>query len=410
MPYRVMVILFILVWLLSGCQIRAASTEPVVPTDLPGSLASAIPATEPESTEAPTQETPPVTATLTSILPEENEKLVWAYTETDVYRSTDGGQSWQKVTPSGLQENLNAAGEQFGVTLMADFSDENFGLTVISQVNQALIYRTEDGGKTWEESVLSYAEDVQGIVSVDTLDGQYGWLLVSRGLGAGNEWVDLYHTQDGGVSWSHLAWSSTEADPYGSIPSGGLKSGIRFSDPRSGWIAGSAPIDAVYLLHSQDGGQTWQPYHLPLPDGVAFSGPASPPIFFDELQGVLTVGVYTVTDEPGLVFFWTEDGGQNWQPSAVLEGRFTAQDWVDPQHGFVVEANDYNQTKLLATQDGGLTWEAYPIQMAMVSRMEFVTAQAGWAICGSKDAPGQGCAGELYQTVDGGRSWEIVSP
>jgi photosystem II stability/assembly factor-like uncharacterized protein len=237
-----------------------------------------------------------------------------------------------------------------------------------------------------------------------------GWLLVTRGLGAGNEWVDLYHTQDGGVSWSHLAWSNTEADPYGSIPSGGLKSGISFSDRHSGWIAGSAPIDAVYLLRSLDGGQTWQPYPLSLPEEVAVSGPSSPPIFFDEQQGVLAVGVYTVTDAPGLVFFWTQDGGETWQPSPVLEGRFTAEDWVDSQHGFVAEANDYNQTRLLVTQDGGVTWDAYPIQLAMVSKMEFISAQVGWAMCGSKDAPGQGCAGELYHTLDGGRSWERAFP
>jgi photosystem II stability/assembly factor-like uncharacterized protein len=410
MSKHFIVYITLLGWLLAGCQLNATATETVLQTDLPELPPSPAPATQPAAVETPSQEVSQPAETQAVSPPQEAQPVMWANTETDVLRSTDGGESWQTVTPSNLQEELISAGGPFGAGLAADFYGDDFGLAAITQADRALIYRTLDGGRTWEENVLVYAEEVQGIVSLETLSEQYGWLLVTRGLGAGNEWVDLYHTDDGGASWSHLAWSNTEADPYGTIPSGGLKTGASFSDPQKGWITGSAPIDLVYLFRSLDGGQTWQPYHLSLPEGVAYSGPSSPPIFFDELQGVLPVGVYTVTDEPGLVFFWTQDGGQSWQPSAVLKGRFTAKDWVDPQHGFVVEANDYNQTRFLTTQDGGLTWEAYPIQLAMVSRMEFVTAQIGWAICGSKDAPGQGCAGELYQTLDGGKNWEMVIP
>jgi photosystem II stability/assembly factor-like uncharacterized protein len=410
MARRLTILWFAFAWWLPACQSAPAPLETVLPTDLPTMPSTVIAATEPVSTSPATQEVSPAPATQPAVPQGGEDLIIWAYTETEILQSTDGGQSWQDVSPSGLRDNLAIAGGQFGATLKADFSGEDFGLAAISWVDQALIYRTQDGGRNWEESILIYEEDVQGIVSLETLDDQLGWLLVTRGLGAGNEWVDLYHTQDGGVSWSHLAWSNTEADPYGSIPSGGLKSGISFSDRHSGWIAGSAPIDAVYLLRSLDGGQTWQPYPLSLPEEVAVSGPSSPPIFFDEQQGVLAVGVYTVTDAPGLVFFWTQDGGETWQPSPVLEGRFTAEDWVDSQHGFVAEANDYNQTRLLVTQDGGVTWDAYPIQLAMVSKMEFISAQVGWAMCGSKDAPGQGCAGELYHTLDGGRSWERAFP
>jgi photosystem II stability/assembly factor-like uncharacterized protein len=410
MIHRLTKYLLIIAWLLAACQTGPVGLETVSPTDLPAAASPSGMGTEPVITSEVTQEVSPAPATQPPVPPQDDDQVLWAYTETDVLQSRDGGQSWQDVTPSGLREGLTAAGQDFVATFKADFSGDDFGLAAFTQTDHALIYRTQDGGRTWEESVLVLEEDIQGIVALDTLGEQLGWLLVTRGLGAGNEWVDLYHTQDGGTSWSYLAWSSTEADPYGSIPSGGIKSGISFSDPQRGWITGSAPIEGVYLFRSLDGGQTWQADDLPLPEGVAVSGNSSAPIFFDAQLGVLAVGVYTITDAPGLVFFWTQDGGDSWLPSPVLEGRFTAWDWVDAQKGFVSEANDYNQSRLFTTQDGGATWEAFPIQLEAVNKMDFFSAQVGSAICGWKTAPKQGCAGDLYRTLDGGLSWEKAVP
>jgi photosystem II stability/assembly factor-like uncharacterized protein len=410
MARRLTIILLALAWLLAACETDPVAIETDPADKLPAATFASTPATQPATQAPSSQEVPAPEPSETALPPEQDGLVVWAATESTLLRSLDGGQSWDEITPPGLDEALAIAGEGMPAMVKAAFSGENFGLAAISQPNQALIYRTKDGGESWEESVLIYEEEVQGIVSLATLGDDLAWLLVTRGLGAGNDWVDLYHSQDGGASWSYLAWSSTEADPYGSIPSGGLKTGIAFNSPQKGWITGSAPIDFVYLFRSLDGGQTWQDYHLALPEGVAVAGASSPPQFFDEQNGVLDAGVYTITDQPGLLFFWTQDGGDSWQPAQVLEGRFTAIDWADRQHGFAVEANDFNQTRLFATQDGGATWEAFPIELPVVSRIEFITDQVGWAICGWKDAPGQGCAGELYRTLDGGQSWEIVTP
>ena len=335
--------------------------------------------------------------------------VLLAHTEKQILRSNDGGQTWQDITPAGLQEALVAAGDVFGGTLKADFSGD-FGLAAISQTSRVLVYRTGDGGINWEESVFELAEEAQSIVSVDALGEQNGWVLVSRGVGAGNEWVDLYATQDGCASWGHLSWSSTEADPFGRIPSGGLKSGVRFSDPQTGWISGSAPIESVYLFRSLDGGQTWQEFPLPIPEEVAMPGTSAPPEFFNEDLGVIGVTVYTHADTVGVLFYWTMDGGESWQPSAVMEGNVTAWDWLDELHGYVAEVNDAGQTRLHTTRDGGLSWEAYPLELAYLHKIEFVSEQVGWAICGWRNAPWAGCAGELYRSLDGGHSWEIAHP
>jgi photosystem II stability/assembly factor-like uncharacterized protein len=120
------------------------------------------------------------------------------------------------------------------------------------------IYRTADAGARWDESELVLQEEIQGITSMELVGDTYGWLLATRGVGAGNDWVDLYHTQDGGASWSFLSGSESEVNPAGGISSGGLKTGLSFSSPESGWLTGSAPIDLIYLFRTLDGGRTWQ--------------------------------------------------------------------------------------------------------------------------------------------------------
>jgi photosystem II stability/assembly factor-like uncharacterized protein len=414
--YRTLTIWMMMVWLLSACQPEGGSGEPVVGTP------TAATATPIESTATPTQP-PLVPPTLTEIPstpevspgqvtpgtepPNAKGRVGWVLTDTAILRTRDGGRSWQDVTPLGIQESVPGAGS--GARLSAAFSEGEVALAAVLIGERVKVYRTADAGERWDESELVLQEEIQGITSMAMVGEAYGWLLATRGVGAGNDWVDLYHTQDGGASWSFLTGSDSEANPAGGISSGGLKTGLSFSSPERGWLTGSAPMDLIYLFRTLDGGRTWQPDHLPLPENASFSGSTHPPITFDEQNGVLPASVITLTDEPGLLFYRTRDAGESWEPVVMLEGPVTAWDWLDSQHGYAAGSDENFQTKLYRTRDGGTSWEAFPVDMAMISELNFSTQEEGWAICGWAFEPRENCSGDLYRTGDGGRSWERVN-
>jgi photosystem II stability/assembly factor-like uncharacterized protein len=416
--YRTLMIWMMMFWLLSACQPEGGSGEPVVGTP------TAATATPLERTITPMQP-PLVPPTLTEIAstpdistgqvtpgtepPRADGRLGWVRTDTAILLTRDDGKSWQDVTPVGIQEAVSSAGAGYGAGFSAAFSEGEFALAAVLVGDRVKIYRTADAGERWDESELVLQEEIQGITSMELVGDTYGWLLATRGVGAGNDWVDLYHTQDGGASWSFLTGSESEVNPAGGISSGGLKTGLSFSNPESGWLTGSAPIDLIYLFRTLDGGRTWQPDHLPLPENASFSDSSNPPIFFDEQNGVLPARVLTLTDEPGLLFYRTQDAGESWEPLVMLEGPLTAWDWLDPQHGFAAGTDENFETKIYRTRDGGTSWEAFPVDMDSISELKFSTPEEGWAICGWAFEPAEDCSGDLYRTGDGGRSWEIVA-
>ena len=414
-----LVYLTTLVLLLSACRQISGTVEPVVHTNTPATNTPAANTGTP--TNFPTIEPSPITAPATTevsagqVTPQatpsgSGNHVGWLKTDSAILRTTDGGESWVDVTPSAIREALSTAGNGGSGDFEAAFSQADYALAAYAMGNEAWIFRTSDGGQSWEESRLALQEEVQGITSMVLADEAHGWLLATRGVGAGNDWVDLYHTEDGGANWGFLAGSESEKNPAGGISSGGIKSGLSFSSPQKGWLTGSAPIDLVYLFRTLDGGLSWQPYHQPLPEGASFSNSSYPPIFFDENQGILPAVLITLSNEPGLLFYETQDGGETWVPIVLLEGEITAWDWVDLQHGFASGTDEQQQSKLFVTSDGGNSWEAYPVEMPVVRSLDFITDQVGWAVCGWAFDPREGCSGDVYHTKDRGRSWERVYP
>jgi photosystem II stability/assembly factor-like uncharacterized protein len=412
--------LVMLFLLLSACQ-TSNLPDSAVPTPEPSTETPVPTQVTSTPTDAPVDEPPSPTPTPTAeitagqvtpgVTPAEEENRVgWVKTDTAVLRTVDGGASWQDVTPGGIKEFLSSTNDSGSAGFAAAFSGQDYGLLAYAEGEKAIIYRTSNGGQSWQEAILELQEEVQGITSMVLLGETHGWLLATRGIGAGNDWVDLYYSMDAGASWNFLAGSESEINPGGGISSGGIKSGLSFNSPERGWLTGSAPIDMVYLFRTLDGGLSWQPYHLPLPESASFSGTTYPPIFFDEQNGILPATLISLSNEPGLLFYETRDAGENWVPTILLEGDISAWDWIDSQHGFAAGSDSQSQSKVYVTRDGGKSWEAYPVKMEMVRTLDFITERVGWAICGWAFEPRQGCSGDLYRTEDSGRSWDKVYP
>ncbi len=94
------------------------------------------------------------------------ERVVWQET-TILFRTTDGGKSWQFVGDAGP----NVMTQGHSLTNGAVFINNQVGFVTIRDSETPDIWRTEDGGETWEQQELSdvpeyytmaYAPEIQG--------------------------------------------------------------------------------------------------------------------------------------------------------------------------------------------------------------------------------------------------------
>ncbi len=78
-------------------------------------------------------------------------------------------------------------------------------------------------------------------------------------------------------------------------------------------------------------------------------------------------------------------------------GSYCDLDFVDSATGWAPPIGDAG-TGMLHTRDGGRAWSAQPLQAVQV---DFVDAQAGWAVNSTRS--------KLYHTQDGGATWSTVA-
>jgi hypothetical protein len=193
-----------------------------------------------------------------------DSELDWATTGDSLEVTSDGGRSWQAVTPPTLR----------GVTVSID-------ITAVAAVGI---------NNLW---VAIY--DVPGLVSQPHAAS-------SRGEG-------IEHSTDGGQSWSF-------ASPPGCLQTCGPLS-LSMVDAQKGFaVAMGAQGQGSPVFSTHDGGATWvQIATMPSLGGIAVGGPleGSQLVFTSTLDGWAVPGTYPAYNEsqqaPGGVIYRTTDGG-----------------------------------------------------------------------------------------------------
>jgi len=315
----------------------------------------------------------------------------WALTDTGVVRTADGGSTWFNATSAGLN---GAPANPFFLNAGTGWLAANTG-----DPTTGTLYHTVDGGASWSTTTVPF-----GGGSLDFTDAMNGWEMVGLSAGMSHAAVAVFRTSDGGVNWSRVFINDTSvAGSSDSLPLVGDKNGIVALDGNRAWVTGSQPTDNfIYIYATQDGGTSWVHQDLAIP--AAYAGAqtgANLPVFFGSNEVVLPVLLFA--NNNGADFYVSHDGGQTWSATTpVGQGGFLS---VASPHDFFVWDGS---APLSASHDAGASWSTINpnvnIKENMVS-MQFINASTGWAL--TSDANNHRM---LYKTVDGGATWTVQIP
>ena len=347
----------------------------------------------------------------------------------------DGGFTWEDISPAPLDPL--PAGEEYGA--VGFFSNESAAWVLFYRfrpettgpldLEQAPVWHTEDGGKTWEPlgALLGVHPIERPWTPVFAFDsqGQTGLGFVRDGSGAQGV---LLRSGDGGKTWEEVTPGGGADRAY--IESC-LISGMQMdlTDGGSGWISLGTDGNACYLpeganefvgiLTTSDGGMNWGVKALPPP-------PSDPGIFADEGHECFTQSPTLFSPREGALVveclgprseyyartnfvYRTTNGGTSWTISSYPGGVLT---FSDRTHAWSIGkcCGLANMMDIDASVDGGRTWKLIASEEWVSSLggaeagISFVSKNLGWVTVGI--ANGQA----LMRTVDGGTTWEELQP
>lgn len=314
----------------------------------------------------------------------------WALTGTAVMKTSDGGMSWNDVTPTGYKSPNG----------VAEYRGKRAAWVVGSgtQDRTMTVFRTNDSGGKWARAeVRTLSPDVvPRPVTIRFTDDKHGWLMAGFDVAAGSNPVGVYTTKDGGSTWQTATESPTGVSTPGSLPRGGIKSGLGARDSLNAWVSGLWYGEGIWLYATHNGGKTWQSVSVTVPTGFtasAGSAETRPPAFWGKRKGLLPVLYH---QEKAILFYSTADGGRTWSPTTPLKTETLQISFVysmlDSRHIFVSDG-----VKIYITSDGAKSWTTITpsVSLANLSQLGFVSPKLGWAAVG----------GKLLRTMDGGRRW-----
>jgi photosystem II stability/assembly factor-like uncharacterized protein len=267
-----------------------------------------------------------------------------------VWKSTNGGTSWEPIF------------DDAGVGSIGDIgiapSNSNVVYVGTGEANSQRsssygdgVYRSLDGGKTWEHVGLRESQHVGRIV-VHPENPDVVYVAAVGPLWAAGGQRGLFKSVDGGANWNavltldeHTGVTDVVMDP--SNPDVLYAASYQRERRAFGFIGGG-PGSGIWK--SADAGETWTRLTRGLPEGdmgrigldISLNHPAT---------------LYAVTEGSDAGVYRTDDGGLNWRQTDDIQSIpwYFGQIRVDPVDPDVVY---HLGVPLMRSQDGGVTWES----------------------------------------------------
>lgn len=226
-----------------------------------------------------------------------DKDIAWVSgTKGAVYKTNNGGKSWQKIIVPGSDSldfrDVEVIGKNT-IVLMSAGPAEN-----------SKIFKSIDNGKTWKVvyinhhpegflDTIEFWNEKNGIAIGDPVNGIFNILLTDD---AGNSWKDAY-----------LQNIPPAKDGEAQFAASGTC--ISLVGKNLGWIGTGGKISRV--LKTTDSGKTWLPYQSPILQGESATGIFS--IHFqNKIDGIIVGGDYLKENKTDSTAAISENGGISW--------------------------------------------------------------------------------------------------
>ncbi|HET9420821.1 MAG TPA: oxidoreductase [Nocardioides sp.] len=259
-----------------------------------------------------------------------------------VFRTTDGGRTWDDVSPPG-SEGL----------LFRDVEARSADVALVLAIGAgeaSRIYRTTDGGATWTETFRNqdeaafyncmdfYPDGRRGLAVSDPVDGKFR----------------ILSTDDGGRSWEVL--------PDDGMPDSTGEANFAASGDclvikgRHAWFGSGGA--AARIFHSADRGHTWTATDSTIPSGEAAGvlGLA----FRDPRHGIAVGGDFAAADVAEDASAYTRNG-RSWHNGGDLDVLAEDAAWLPIRRGKLVVSTGESGPVAGShvSWDGGRSWKPF---------------------------------------------------
>jgi photosystem II stability/assembly factor-like uncharacterized protein len=345
--------------------------------------------------------------------PEFRTNYPWP-TEGYILRTTDGGETWQNVTPPS---GAYSPGGFFALDADTAWASENLHGSPMPMATR--VWRTTDGGQTWQSSQPFWIADWSEIyfpTAIRFIDQNTGWLLAATEVGMNGYSLreTLFRTRDGGNTWERI---NSFLEDLGGCGNGALA----FRDAKTGWygmscVGGGKLImsfstifaqGGLQVRHTLDAGETFSADTLiPTPPELQELAAANPEMmdcgesrmiaFTPEVVGIEWECI-NYTDRMRYKYFsLSTDAGRTWNTWESAGNEY----FLDATHGW----RSFPSGAFQQTIDGGQNWITLKSVVAWeTAQFDFISEQEGWASVTS------GGLIALIHTTDGGQTWKELS-